>query len=377
MLRRQRPSVMRGFTLVELMVAVVIGLLTTVVVAQVLLFSEGQKRTTTSGADAQINGAQAIYAIQRDLQMAGYGFAGTTSILGCPIDAKFNGADIATSSAAPTFPVNLAPVLIDSSDPNRHSIRILSSNKLGYAIPMRVISPSYDPNGAGSLKTVFPVTSVLGVQSGDLLLAAKADASRCEVFKVTADPTVDGEINRDDETSAWNAVGFPSLVYGYGDLLINLGTVHDHKYSISANNALQISRFAIATPATTPSPQELHPNIVILRALYGKDTNADGAVDTYDQLTPSNATLWRQVLAIRIALVARSNQYEKEVVTSNYPLWDVGSTGTVNVASGTTSCGNSKCIPLNVEATVGGDWQHYRYKVFDTVIPLLNLIWAS
>lgn len=368
---------MRGFTLVELMVAMVIGLLTTVVVAQVLLFSEGQKRTTTAGADAQINGAQAIYAIQRDLQMAGYGFAGTTSILGCPIYAKFNGADIATGAAPPTFPTTLAPVLIDSTDPHRNSIRILSSAKRNYAIPIKVTLPSYNPKGAGSLRTIFPVTSVLGVQSDDLLLAAKADATRCEVFKVTAAPTVDGEINRDDQAATWNAEGFPSSVYSFGDLLVNLGTVQDHTYSISANKALQISRFSIDTPATAPSPQELHPNIVILQALYGKDTNADGAVDTYDRVTPTSAALWRQVLAIRIAVVARSSQYEKDAVTSAYPLWDVGSTNTVNITPSTTSCGNSRCITLNVKETVGDDWQHYRYKVFDTVIPLLNVIWAS
>lgn len=373
----RRPASMRGFTLVELMVAIVIGLLTTVVVAQVLLFSEGQKRTTTSGADAQINGAQAIYAIQRDLQMAGYGFSSSTNLLGCPIYAKFNNVDIATGAATPTFPSVLAPVVIDSTDVDRNAIRVLASAKVSYAIPMQVILTSYNPLGAGTLKTVFPVTSVLGVRSGDLLLAAKADASRCEVFKASADPTVDGQINRENEAATWNAVQFPSAVYSFGDMVINLGTVLDHTYAISAENSLQLTRFSMATPAAVPSPAELYPNIVILQALYGKDTNADGAVDTYDRVTPTSAALWRQVLAIRVAVVAQSNQYEKEVVTSAKPLWNVGSTATVNVTPATISCGGSKCITLNVDTTVGADWQHYRYKVFDTVIPLLNLLWTS
>lgn len=368
---------MRGFTLVELMVSVVIGLATTVVVAQVLLFSEGQKRTTTSGADAQVNGAQAIYGLQRDLQMAGYGFPSGTDILGCPIYAKFNNVDIATDAATPTFPSILAPVVIDSTDVNRNAIHILGSAKVSYAIPMQVILPSYNPLGAGTLKTVFPVTSVLGVRSGDLLLAAKANGSRCEVFKATADPTVDGQINREDEAATWNAAQFPSMVYSFGDMVVNLGTVLHHSYAISAGNALQLTRFSVATPATVPSPNELYPNIVILQALYGKDTNADGTVDTYDRVTPTSAADWRQVLAIRVAVVAQSTQYEKDDVTSAKPLWDVGSTATVNVTPATTSCGSSKCITLNVDETVGADWQRYRYKVFDTVVPLLNLLWTS
>ena len=52
-----------GFTLVELMVAMVIGLVTTLVITQVLAFSEGQKRTTTSGSDAQVNGSLALYTL--------------------------------------------------------------------------------------------------------------------------------------------------------------------------------------------------------------------------------------------------------------------------------------------------------------------------
>ncbi len=375
----RRVKAMRGFTLVELLVAVAIGLLTTLVIAQVLLFSEGQKRTTTSGTDAQINGAQAIYTLQRDLQMAGYGFASSPDILGCPIYARFNSADIATGAGTPTFASVLAPVVIDASDANRNVIRILGSLKANYAVPLQVILPSYNPAGAGTLKTVFPVTSNLGVRSGDLMLAAKFDGSRCEVFKVTADPTVDGQINRADEVATWNATAFPTLVYTFGDILVNLGSVLDHRYAISNTNTnantLQLSRFSASSPTAVAAPTDLFPNIVILQALYGKDTNADGIVDTYDQVTPDTNAKWRQVRSIRIVVVAQSSQYEKEVVTSAKPLWDVGTTTSVSPA--TAACGASKCITLNVDTTVGNDWQHYRYKVFDTVIPLINLLWTS
>ena len=366
---------MRGFTLVELMISVVIGLITTLVIAEVLMFSEGQKRTTTSGSDAQINGAQAIYTIQRDVQMAGYGFASNLALLGCPIYANYGGINIATGVATPKFATILAPVVIDSTDVNRNTIRVLSSSKVSYAMPIQIADPGYTPSSAAS--AIFPVFSVLGVGAGDIMVAAKLDASRCDVFMVSAAPTINTQINRIDD-AGWNSNNSPGITYVFNDMLINLGSVMDRKYSISSTNNLQLTKFSSTSPGTAPVPSDIYSDIVILQALYGKDTNGDGSVDTYDRITPTTVTGWGQLRSIRLAIVARSAQYEKDIVTSAKLSWDVGSTATVNVAPAASACGSgSKCIDLNVDVTGGTDWQHYRYKVFDTVIPLKNLLWNS
>ena len=95
-------------------------------------------------------------------------------------------------------------------------------------------------------------------------------------------------------------------------------------------------------------------------------------VDLWNTVTPTSNADWRQVLAVRIAIVARSAQFEKEDVTRGNPLWDVGATVTV---AGSAACGSSRCLTLKVDDEP--DWQRYRYKVFDTVIPLRNLLWNS
>ena len=52
-----------GFSLVEILVGMVIGLFGIIIITQIFALAEGQKRTTTSGSDAQTNGNIALYSI--------------------------------------------------------------------------------------------------------------------------------------------------------------------------------------------------------------------------------------------------------------------------------------------------------------------------
>jgi len=362
-----------GFTLVELMVALAIGLITSLAIAQVLMFSEGYKRTATSGSDAQTNGSLALYTLQRDIQMAGYGFASDKDALGCPIHAKFNGADVATGAGVATFPTVLAPVVIDTTDVNRNGIRVLSSSKTSYSIPTRIIAPSYNPLLPATANR-FMVNSTLGTVAGDLMLATGAAGAICEVFQVSSDPTVASTIDRIDDTK-WNATGFPTATYFDGNALVNLGTLEDSTYSINAAGSLQQTRFALNALTSAPgysAARDLFPNIVALRAYYGLDTDNDQIVDTYTQTQPANNVGWLQVRTVRLAIVSRSATYERDVVTGANPQWDVGTTGTFAPAA--APCGTSRCLTLGIDTLP--DWQHYRYKVFDTEIPLRNMLWA-
>ncbi len=58
---------------------------------------------------------------------------------------------------------------------------------------------------------------------------------------------------------------------------------------------------------------------------------------------------------MRIAIVTRSAQYEKDAVTP----------GPLTMLDGT------------VTMTLTGDDQHYRYKVLETIVPLRNALWNA
>jgi len=123
---------------------------------------------------------------------------------------------------------------------------------------------------------------------------------------------------------------------------------------------LQLKQFDASTAAFTTT--DAVTNIVNLQAVYGKDTDSDGSVDTWNATAPTTQAEWEQVLAVRIAVVARSERDEKEEVTPSAlaPSWTVG---------GTTSS-----LIGNLDSTTRG---RYRYRVIDTVIPLRNMIWSS
>ncbi len=354
-----------GFTMVELMVGMLIGLLAVIVITQVMLIAEGQKRTTTGGSDAQVNGALALYAIQRDVEMAGYGIASSPNAIGCPISARFNGA-------APTgFATRLAPVLI-TKEADRpagsvgDAIRVLASSKTTFSVPTRVVPPAYAVGGLA-----FPVTASLGIKKDDLALAAIDSTQPCWVFQASADPTSES-VPRTNNDAAWNFTGKPDIAYPDGSVLINLGTLVDNSYQI-VGNLLQQESFDLSAPNSRPT-RDVQPDIVNMRALYGKDTvNATPAVvNLWDDVTPVNNAQWLQVIAIRVVVVARSDQFEKEDVTPANLRWDVGTTPPT---TGATACGASECLTLKVDHLA--DWKRYRYKQFETVIPLRNMLWKS
>jgi type IV pilus assembly protein PilW len=359
-----------GFTMVELMVGMLIGLLAVIVISQVMLVSEGQKRTTTGGSDAQVNGALALYSMTRDLEMAGYGIASSPGVVGCPISAQFAGATPPALVNRRLVPVVItteaARVAAGAASAVGDAIRVMASSKTSYSVPTRVIPPAYAVGGQA-----FPVTASMGIAQGDLALVGIDGTTACWVFQATGVPSGQS-VPRVDAAAGWNTPGMPNLAYPDGSVLVNLGTLVDTTYQI-VGNSLQQQSFDIAAPGVAPTPRDVQPDIVNMQALYGKDTNADGVIDVYDAIAPTTNATWLQVIAIRVVVVARSDQFEKEDVTPANLQWDVGTTPPT---TGAVACGAaSSCLTVKVDHLT--DWKRYRYKLFETVVPLRNMVWRS
>ena len=390
-----------GFSLVELMVAVVIGLIGTVVMFQVFAVSESYKRTTVSGGDAQQNGSVALFTMERDLRNSAHGQTPLIA-LGRPMYTWSN----PSNTVLP--PVIFRPLTIKPGI-GSDSIEVNYSTSTGLTAPTPIMAAW---NAAAVPIPNVPVVRVIGFDNGDnvalcpdFTAAPTAACIRGEVsnvidnnagrFLVLAPPpttfVVNGTTVRQSKYNpgvgfvaalgakiAADGLALPNNFIGDGSPdhanVFNLGEMTTRTYSIS-NGQMVLNDGETET--------EFADGIVSMRAQYGLDTNGDKAVDAWvsprgaspvnplASYTPNHGSFligtdleiaqsWRMVIATRVAVVTRNSNLEKQVVETRgtIPLW-TNPTGDV---------APSYTVP-------SGDGNRYRYKVFETVVPFRNMIW--
>lgn len=368
-----------GFSLVEIMVGLAIGMLAVIVILQVFALSEGRKRTTTSGGDAQSNGALLLYRLQQDISRAGYGIA-ATNLFSCNVTwTVASGAPITT--AVPLAPVTINPAanIIPTGDANTDTLLVMYGNGNGQP-EGNVISAQ-----AAAVYTVqMPGSFIAGADgTGDKVIAAPAPP---------APPTPCGTLNMDRIT----AVGVDSVTVTTGTAsaatLYNLGpSPIVLAYAIRSGNLTvcdyMLNDCGTADTTNTSIWVPIGSNIASMKAVYGRDDVATGTpisttdiqsanVNVWDRTQPTTACQWTRVAAVSLALVARSSQFEKDLVTTtainvgkpnNAPTWEQNSVAPI--------VGNA--APLGPNTAIDEPWKHYRYKVFQTVAPIRNVAWMG
>jgi type IV pilus assembly protein PilW len=155
-------------------------------------------------------------------------------------------------------------------------------------------------------------------------------------------------------------------------------------YSIAGNSLQRSTReFSVGSANTaTPAAEAIQPQVVDLQAVYGKDSNADRIADTWNNTPPTTPAEWAQIVAIRVAVVARSSHFEKQAVTNERPNETACSsgpaaTGNYPVWSPDGSTWACLSVPGLDSSEADKPYTHYRYKVFETLVPLRNMLWQS
>jgi type IV pilus assembly protein PilW len=392
----------RGFSMVELMVAMVISLIGVIIIFQVFEASEGVRRTTTSGGDAQQNGAVALYLMERDLRNSGMGI-NDTIYAGCNIV----GYD--SSRTTPNFPpvgntMILAPTFITpggaAATPDQLTIF--------YGSQIQIANSTTLVANMGSATSPLALQTRFGFRPGDLLLLLEPGSGKnCAFMEVTSLPGIpSNQVNHDtgaytltagaSVASRFNPAAGMGVIYAGANTanvtrVFNLGNLHDdtnfpasqnvtvpiyNTYAV-ANNTLTVSN-AFVISGGVPAVNSIADNIVHMRADYGVDDGVndgsvtyntvyaagDGIVDRFISATPN----WSQVIAVRIAVVARSALPEKPAAGPGAPC---DTTTAAPTWSGNT--GVARSFDLSTDPS----WQCYRYRVFETTVPLRNWIWKS
>jgi type IV pilus assembly protein PilW len=379
-LRQASPRArMAGMSLMEILVAMAIGLIGIVVITQTYLVNENYKRSTTSAGGAQTNGALALYSIERDLRMGGWGFA-WSSVFGCNgVQWYYDSLGYSTTPGGPLPLLNPVPVRITDGGTGPDTVTAMYGTSTERLMPATLSKTM--TNAGDSLE----VDNAQGFQTspGDLVILSQG--STCAIVQITG--VTGGQLQHSTGINApYNPPGVGSLpAFSVNTLVFNLGRPVVNTYGIN-NNRLEVTSLFTSTSSTvvptyTPTAVPVVENIVDLQAEYGKDNGVnngtvpggafvagDNIVDSYDNVAPANASEWGQVLSVRLGVLARSEHYVKPD-TSGAPC-------TATTANPTWANGNP-FMALGDFTVTTNQARCYGYRVFETIVPLRNMIWRQ
>ncbi len=370
-----------GFSLVELLVAVAIGLLGILVMFQVWANWDQRKRSTASGSDAQVSGSIALYHLERDIKLAGYGF-GNAGVLGCTVSAY----DSARPN--PDFSFTLTPVqIIDGANGAADQLITLYGNAATLSSSQTFIASSATSKKANTRT---------GLNKGHLAIIADS-STVCRLIEISDDTNVDSQTiehaagpylnylnssvsSRYNPAAGYVATTQAGFIYNLGSLpQRNLWQIRRQKFA-STNTTVYSQHFLTVqddlhytdTDAdNTADWAEIGDGLINLQAEYGLDTNNDTIIDTWQATTPAT---WAQLKAIRFALLTRSPHYEISQTTPTAPRLPWKNSAGSDIAFTMTNLdGSTDSNPANDP----NNWRHYRYRVYGSVVPLRNRVWGS
>lgn len=376
----QAPRRQRGMSLVEIMVAVLIGLIGMVVIFQMFALSESRKRTISAGSDMDVSGRLGLIALQRDVQLAGYGYGqaasptatGSAPAMGCAVTAYDSGRP----GGSQDFSFTLAPVSIAvgaSGAPDTISVLQGSSNAL-------VVGKTIDQSGTETKRIKADTGGRTGLEKGDVVVAVTASPSlACALIEITDNTNTDqmtlnhatgNYVNSagQSRTARFNKSGGVAFTLTGDGKLYSLGPTPRLNIWSIVNNKLVVANglgYVDANSDSANDTLETADGIINLKAQYGYDANNDGLIAT-SEWTTTAPTVWSRVLAVRVAILARG-QFERNPVTTTAPSWTGGAFVMTDVDG--TSDSN--------ETGSANNWRHYRYNVYEAIIPLKNMIWGS
>lgn len=350
---------MRGFSIIELLIAVLIGLLAMAATTASMQRFEASRRSSLGSSESMQNGFLAMFAIENDASKAGWGL-NDAWLQNCPtimLDSLLPDGSSGYPLGSPGQAQPLSPVTVISTASNTPDsisfyagasntgtgvISVSGGNYSGdaSAIPVSTPAPTFLP---GDLYVVAPPPS----QAGRTCLIGQVSSI------VTGNPNqllhASGSISGTVASTRFNvasaAVTFSQdakvFNLGPGDRALNRGPTPTFRRWFIQNGNLMIRASDVLTGNQVTDTLVVD-NIVNLKAQLGASS-------------------------VGIALVARSREVDKPE-----------SSGTCTTTTSAPRVFDQSGTGFEVDVAVAGDtvhWTCYRYRVFETVVPIRNSIW--
>jgi type IV pilus assembly protein PilW len=315
----------QGFSLVELMVAVTIGLIILAAVSGIFVTSKSTYNTTDSLARLQENARFAVHYLSRDLRLAG--FAGCLDDLQS-VNSTINGSSFAFQNlSTPIEGVNDKPATGTSTwypsgatvNPIPYGSTTIEIKPGTDAITLRFADDANNisitramPNTSSELN----VSAVTGLADGDIVMIS--DCSSADIMQITSVQASALKIqhNPGGSLSPGNSTQVLSKQYVPPAKLMKFKTV---TYFIT----LRLDGVPVLMMQENGgNAVELIEGVEEMQILYGKDTDTtpDGVPNVYLRAGQSGLTTpndWTRVHAVRIALLIRTVTGKEEYTNSD------------------------------------------------------------
>lgn len=399
-----------GFTLIEVMIAMLIGIIGIVVMMQTFAVSEGFKRTATSGTDAQVNGSVALYMLEREIRVAGYGMNGYLPAVGAAPNNVYCSSIRVWNTATGTgkdmriLPFEINPAGIPAGDASTDVIVI------GFGTSDAVVAGvQTDQVGAVTTGDFIANSGKDGFRAGDLAVGVQpgtlvTDPASCVLHEITQVPWASGACgsasggNLAHGTTSYKSANaacafvtprfnssagikdaggatVPALKLANGGQLFNLGNPSLKAYAIRGGN-LTSCDLLTTDCANVANYTVVVNDIVSLRAVYGRDTTAiqDFQVDVWDRTPIPTLADAPRVMAVMLEVTARSGLKEKPTtgVNCNTLADSTRPDKVMDWIGGSVAGAGINVDPSNLPA---GEWACYRYKLYQTRVPIRNMSW--
>lgn len=382
-----------GVTLIELMVAIVIGLVVTLAATSLLIFGESSKRTTAATNDMGQTGAYAAYVLDRAVRAAGSGFTQSWTLagaFGCLLNATLPSTpNLPRSSAFPapfataflggasgSANLRVAPVLIgkSQSDAGSDVLVVMGGTAASGDVPRLILS-------SGKSTSILRLDSTVGLAEGDLGLVSASGTTDCLLEQVHSSTAFADSAGNDAlplgstyYTASGSSTSLSTLAASGSAYFtplgnVNAGNTQFQMFGVGSNNTLYSYDLLMANG--TDASQAVADGVSEMHALYGLDTNSDGVLDTwvdpgatgYDiatmMTTPATA---RQVVAIRIALVLRSANPERANDNGDLP------------SPASLTLFSDLATSLRQTISFSTSEQHFRHRIVESTIPIRNVL---
>lgn len=282
----------KGLSLVELMVAIVLGLILVAGVIELFVNNRQVYRVQDAQSRLQENGRYAIKVLTQSIERAGY--------LGCATRSALNINNILNNSNDYVWDITTPIEGKDATGANEWTPAIDASitEPIGGSdiLTIRTIEPpelkviSHPTTGIPGSGDIT-VSNGNGLEAGDIVLAHDCVAGA--IFQITADPS-SGTIQH---AAGAGTPGNSSDALGY-----NFGAGWVNKIATSSfyirNNGQSPSLYH---KKETEPAAELVEGVESMQIRYGIDTTGNGSIDTYE--TAENVGNWNNVVSVRISLL--------------------------------------------------------------------------